>query len=169
MIAKFDAAAAYAFAPAAASLLHCPFGDEEPGNYILVMFSFGPAGGRPGVDDHLARADAEWKAIVHLEFKPGKERDGPCNVVVVTQLDGKWRSWPKCDLWSDSDMSGTGRNVATIIMPKGENFCFTYDGADLWIVPGRPTDSFAIGVARARKNLKFLVAQRARLIAKIAN
>lgn len=169
MIAKFDGGSAYAFMQAAASLLLCPFEDEGPREYILVMFSYGPPGRRPDLDDLLAIANAEWKAIIHLEFEVGKESDGPCNVVVVTQHEGKWRGWAKCDLWSDTDVEDTPNESVTIIMPKGEDFCFTYDGADLWRVPGRPTDSFEDGVARARKNLRFLVAQRALLNKRLAH
>ena len=97
MIDKFDSATGYTFVSAAAALLLMPFDDDPPRDVIRVMFTAGLAGGRPDLDDHLAVSNAERKSIIHLEFEGGRERNGPCNIVVITSQEGKLHGWTQCD------------------------------------------------------------------------
>jgi hypothetical protein len=156
MISRFDDKTAFEFVAPTSMLLGNPGSAQDLDSVINVVFTYGPANGRPTVSDTMTAARKVRKAFIHLEFVVGRESDGPSNVVVVTAPNGKWNSWPACDIWSDFHDTATGMYPATIIMPKGEDFCFSYDGVDLFLVPGRPTADFLLGVERARANLKML-------------
>lgn len=90
--------------------------------------------------------------VVYLEFKPGYEHRGPCNIVVFRHGDGELKSWTNCALWSVETTN------IVLIVPKNEDFCFSFDGVELILVRGGPAkgaleDGFALANSRLKASV----------------
>ncbi|MBY0282510.1 MAG: hypothetical protein K2W81_00950 [Sphingomonas sp.] len=95
----------------------------SPKPRLTVMFSYGP----PGFVDELllARTTAELDVdVIHLEFEPGREAEGPVNIYLCEDRNGTILTWPKCELWTD-------RGSFFLVVPHGKDFGFAFDGSAL--------------------------------------
>ncbi|TPG16732.1 hypothetical protein EAH87_13880 [Sphingomonas koreensis] len=95
----------------------------SPKPRLTVMFSYGPPG---FVDEQLlARTTAELDVdVIHLEFVPGREAEGPVNIYLCEDRGGTISTWPTCDLWTD-------RGSFVLVVPRGKDFGFAFDGSAL--------------------------------------
>lgn len=115
---------------------------------VTVMFTYAPPGWIKEAD--LARTTADENVdVIHLEFAPGEEIDGPVNIALCEDRNGEILTWAKCDLWADED------DRLFLVVPKGQDFGFAFDGVALVRVTEGPTGAkLRKGVARARKLLR---------------
>ncbi|TPG40591.1 hypothetical protein EAH79_11905 [Sphingomonas koreensis] len=103
----------------------------SPKTQLTVMFSYGA----PGLVDEqdLARTVEEQNIdVIHVEFEAGKEADGPTNIYLCEDRNGTILTWPRCDFWTD-------RGSFFLVVPKGQDFGFAFDGSALIRVTGLQT------------------------------
>lgn len=113
---------------------------------LTVMFSYGPPG---FVDERkLVRTTAELNVdVIHLEFEPGNEAAGPANIWLCEDRNGTILTWPRCDLWKDQ------ANLF-LVVPKGQDFGFAFDGSAIIRVTDLTTGSVIDeGIRHARELL----------------
>lgn len=112
-----------------------------------VMFSFGIPGWVTERD--LASSTAELDMdVIHLEFEPGSEGAGPTNIVMSEDRNGEILAWPTCDLWADRD------HRIFLVVPRGQDFGFAFDGAALIRVTDLQTGAeIRRGITRAKRML----------------
>lgn len=115
---------------------------------MTIMFSYGPQGWVNG--PLLASATEEQDMdMIHLEFEPRRETEGPVNILLCEDRNGTILTWPKCGLWADRDPR------SFLLVPEGQDFGFASDGAALVCVTDLDTGpQRALGIARARALLK---------------
>lgn len=116
-------------------------------------------GGRPLDAVQLIQGGAkasEFDAdLIHLEFKPGAEADGPVNVMVSLSREANIVFIRReCRFWLDP--RGTPFLIATQGR-KHATMSFDPDGMDS--TPGKPAGSLARGYARADARLRTLAAE----------
>jgi hypothetical protein len=90
--------------------------------------------------------------IVHFAFDPAWPQSRLKHVDVFAERYGVVFRWTECDLWAPAD------GGPLLIMPKGLNVCFGYDGLALISLEERPTHALGEGIARARTRLRFAAA-----------
>lgn len=118
-----DTAAVEKFIVAFGGLMTLRKRTPPPRARLTVMFSYGP----PGLVDEraLARTTAELDVdVIHLEFVPGREAEGPVNIYLCEDCNGTISTWPTCDLWTD-------RGSFFLVVPRGKDFGFAFDGSAL--------------------------------------
>lgn len=153
---------AYGFVVATASLmLHEPRA-APPEEDITVMFSFGAVNGHPTLKEIEATAQLQDLDVVHAEFRPGRENEGPSNFIIRAKIEDVWSTWRRCDLWTNADRG------LTVLVPRGKDFAFTFSGSRLLFMRGR-VDEFDKGIARAKVALKELMVARALVDKRLAN
>ncbi len=128
-----------------------PYQTPDP-EYANDGVSVMMAGGYPMGTSDLARATAicvqNRRDLIYLKFSKSRPQDGPQNVVLIAERWGAALRWTDCALWAPED------GGPLLIMPKGLNVCFGYDGIELYSIPQRPTHHLADGTARARTRLR---------------
>lgn len=99
-----------------------------------------------------AKADAD---LIHLEFSPGREADGPINIAVgMSRAPNIVLYRSTCRLWLDP--RGTPFLVGTL----GRKFAtMSFDPAGMDSNPGKPKGSLEKGYARADAKLRQLAAE----------
>ena len=100
------------------------------------------AGGKAAYDN----ADADY---VHLVFEPGREAEGPCNVMVAMDRGSVVFIKKECRFWLDK------RGKPFLVARSGDKFAtmsFDPDGMDSQ--PGAPADDLEPGYACAAKLLR---------------
>ncbi len=136
------------FLVAAQALLYQTPDKEYANDGVSVLM----AGGYPMESSDLARTSVictKYRGdLIYLEFSRPRPQDGPQNVVLIAERSGVAFRWTDCALWAPED------GGPLLIMPKGLNVCFGYDGIELFSIPQRPTQDLADGIARARTRLK---------------
>lgn len=121
----------------------CAHPDPDP----TVLFLAGPANNAMARRDTAALAMRTGKDIVYLEFERGATSKGPKNVVVFEMNDGELTTWARCALWS------RGQHQLTVIVPRGRDFAFGYDGIGIRRMTGVPTEDLVPGFAAAKAEL----------------
>lgn len=144
---KLDADIVEKFVIATVGLMpfKAPVADDQ--RRVTVVFTYAPAGWL--TEEDLAGTTAEHDIdVIHLEFEPGREFEGPVNMALSEDRNGSILTWPECHLWADLDQR------LILLVPKGQDFGFAFDGAalirvtDLETGPDRDR-----GIADARKLL----------------
>ncbi|MGY4395367.1 hypothetical protein ACVWZA_000528 [Sphingomonas sp. UYAg733] len=146
-VQKLDNQVVEKFIVAFGSLMTLRKRPPSPRTRLTVMFSYGPPG---FVDERdLARTVVERNLdVIHLEFEVGKEAEGPTNIYLCEDRNGMILTWPACDLWTD-------RGNFFLVVPKGQDFGFAFDGSALIRVTDLQTGPpFDKNVAHARELLK---------------
>jgi hypothetical protein len=120
-----------------------PFDDRR----VTVMFTYAPPGWV--TEEDLSGLTAEQDIdLIHLEFEPDREFEGPVNIALCEDRNGTILTWPECHLWADRDQR------LVLLVPKDQDFGFSFDGValirvtDLETGPDRDR-----GIADARKLL----------------
>lgn len=136
------------FVIAAQALLYQTPDPEYANDGVCVLV----AGGDPLGHSELARMTAicaqNGSQLIYLEFSKSRPQDGPQNVVLLAERWGAVFRWTDCVLWAPQD------DGPFLIMPKGLNVCFGYDGIELFSIAQRPTHDLSDGIARARTRLR---------------
>ncbi len=136
------------FMLAAQALLYQTPDPEYANDGISVIL----AGGYPMTPSDLSRTSAicaQYRSdLIYLEFSKTRPQDGPQNVVLIAERWGATFRWTDCVLWAPQD------GGPLLIMPKGLNVCFGYDGIELFSIPQRPTLQLGDGIARAQTRLR---------------
>lgn len=110
-----------------------------------VLFTFAEAGKETGF---------EWSAcnqgmdVIVLAFEPGRERNGPTNIAVYEERNGKVTVWPNCSPWCLPD---EGRYF---IASDGLEAGFLYDLTSIVMVWGLPGEHYAKRVKTAQGVLR---------------
>ena len=106
--------------------------------------------------------DEEDADLLHMDFEPGSEADGPVNIRLSMGRGGILFTHSECWLWADP-------RGKMFVLSKGSRkpglASFDPDGMDYR--PGRPKSDIAKGIKRAAAKLKKLVAEE--LARKAAN
>ena len=93
--------------------------------------------------------------LIHLEFSPGAEADGPVNVMVsMSRQPNVVFFHRECRFWLDS----RGR-LLLIATQGGKHATMSFDADGMDSVPGKPAGSLARGYARAEARLRRLAAE----------
>lgn len=100
--------------------------------------------------DFEADSRALGMDLVVLAFEPGRERDGPTNIAVYEEREGRLTAWRNCSAWA---FSGTG---PCLIMVNDGDVGFGYDGASLVVHWKVPTDRRQERVEAGRMILKLM-------------
>lgn len=91
---------------------------------ITVMFTYAPPGW-VSEEDLTANTSEHDLDLIHLEFEPGREFEGPVNIALCENRNGTILTWPQCNLCTELD----GRIV--LLVPKDQDFGFAFDGVAL--------------------------------------
>lgn len=120
---------------------------DEPDTEPTVMLMAGPVNNAMARRDSAALAMRTGKDVVYLEFERGKAAKGPKNLIVFEMSNGELTTWDRCTLWSRPD------NLLTVILPRGRDFAFGFDGVGIRRMTGAPTENLAPGFAAAKAEL----------------
>lgn len=144
---RLDTTKAERFVIATSALMQFKAPPPQDDRRTTVMFSFAIPGWVTETD--LASSTAELDMdVIHLEFEPGAESAGPRNIALCEDRNGEILTWPACDLWADRHQR------IFLVVPKGQDFGFAYDGAALVRVTDLRTGAEMVrGMARANRML----------------
>lgn len=144
---RLDTKKAERFVIATSALMQFKAPPPQDDRRTTVMFSFAIPGWVTETD--LASSTAELDMdVIHLEFEPGSESAGPRNIALCEDRNGEILTWPTCDLWADRHQR------IFLVVPKGQDFGFAYDGAALVRVTDLQTGAEMVrGMARAKRML----------------
>lgn len=112
------------FVVATGNLLTFRAPDPSDDRRNTVMLTYAPSN---WVDEgDLASTTAEHDVdVIHLEFQPEREFEGPVNIKLCEDRNGTILTWPRCQLWVDQN------DRLVLVVPEGQDFGFAFDGAAL--------------------------------------
>jgi hypothetical protein len=126
-----------------------PFKTPDPldERRVTVVFTYAPTGWVKESD--LSNTTKEHDIdVIHLEFEPDREFEGPANIALCEDRNGTILTWPACDLWADRDQR------LILLVPKDQDFGFAFDCAALIRVTDLETGTDRDrGIADARRLL----------------
>lgn len=118
-----------------------------PPNKRKAMFLAGPLLTGDDWETFADLAEERDHDIVCLEFG-AKVAGGPHNISVYEHSGNAILHWGDCSLWMRED------GEPAVILPKGCNFAFGYEGQHLVRLGGFPTSNLAEGFAKAKDELQ---------------
>ena len=136
------------FTIAAAELLRHDLDPAFADDAASVVFLIGPPLDGATTDQMSLVAKDTGMDLIYLAFEPDRERFGPIGVGIFSERWGAVFRWTDCVLWAPK------KGGPLLIMPKGINVCFAYDGRALLSFPSRPTHALSAGIKRAHHRLR---------------
>lgn len=138
-----DEAVIKTFNAALAALMH-PRSDRMP---LTNTRSVGFTWTKAGTEGKFAKAKVTSDLVI-LAFEPGRENEGPVNIAVLEEHNGRTFFWPRCSPWCLPD----GSSFKVVSNDGARGFLFAL--SSLAPVQNIPREDFDRGVEMARRVLR---------------